>query len=942
MKINFNKLNNKPVPLPIPWYKRMFRKAQLGLALGETRTKKQPSLFEQEHTVGETKTEGGRTYTLEEGTPGKPRWHRKDEEQKETKPDKTGDKLSDAINQKLKKEEKEPEKPVTEEEPKPVKTEDVQKEPEKEKPEPARDDTYLPEGWDESTPGGMATNKDPVRGGIVDNEIVSGKWFVVPENEAIGTLEGFATRKDAFDALEAELKKLDTPDDLEEELRHEPELTAEEQSELFDELTGEEELTDEPDKEPEKKTRREYTDVGEKIGGAKKDIWAEKLKMGELLRREDFDFDELEKYPELAGKVIKKENFIPKTAEFAEEMRNRGYDADAAFLHTKIAAAIAAKPADDPLSVQQYIVGLDMVDKYLFRAKTVNEVLQNLSILDDMYFGYNIPADAQQKIIENDEALEEPGEKYRELSKEYNHAAWYVEEMDKLRRKTKEEFKDEYREKYDNYKSRMEEIEPELERLREHISKIQRETNEIRKQYKENVDLPMSTQNVLRSLGKRFDNLLKWRYMQGSDAFKANVKEAMMMDKDDWGWVGKRKTAPRGRVVDRIPKWEREVPEEVERKGEQVQKEMFKPDDLLDSYGIRGVEYGNYVDEESAKYHTQMAGLAFHDLSRVLGIDNQKISYNGRLAMAFGARGSGKAKAHYEPGRMVINMTKFAGGGSLAHEWGHFIDNVVAIVGYDKKKGFNSYLSDGSIGEHLPDKIKNAVTELNNTIRRGDIGTKEVVKPTDRYKTHYHRQIDADVGKMTPQEVYDKHVKNLDNHEQRVKKGIEGSGYYSGERKLKEFERVENKTQKERKKIATYIASKTNTPITLKSGVGKSHFVAASTAQGSYWAKDVELFARAFESYVEDELTNRGMKNTYLVSGTQKSPRGYLTFDSEVGKYTYSPEKQSDDDIPYSVYPQGEERERINNAMRNFIEALKEEDLFEKAIRVMAQNLNDN
>lgn len=62
-------------------------------------------------------------------------------------------------------------------------------------------DTSLPPGWTEATPGGLATNTDPVSGGIVDTEIASGKWFVIPEDSSLGKLEGFDSRAEAFKAL---------------------------------------------------------------------------------------------------------------------------------------------------------------------------------------------------------------------------------------------------------------------------------------------------------------------------------------------------------------------------------------------------------------------------------------------------------------------------------------------------------------------------------------------------------------------------------------------------------------------------------------------------------------------------------------------------------------------------------------------------------------------
>ncbi|NKF21567.1 PLxRFG domain-containing protein [Solimonas marina] len=72
-------------------------------------------------------------------------------------------------------------------------------------PEGAAEDNSLPDGWTESSPGRLATNQDPERGGIVDRAIKSGKWFVVPNRDGIGTLKGFATRAEALRALDKAL-----------------------------------------------------------------------------------------------------------------------------------------------------------------------------------------------------------------------------------------------------------------------------------------------------------------------------------------------------------------------------------------------------------------------------------------------------------------------------------------------------------------------------------------------------------------------------------------------------------------------------------------------------------------------------------------------------------------------------------------------------------------
>jgi hypothetical protein len=70
-------------------------------------------------------------------------------------------------------------------------------------------DTFLPAGWTEAAPGRIATSTDPITGGIVDKQMVSGEWFVIPENKALTKIEGFTSRDAAFEALAMALARLD-------------------------------------------------------------------------------------------------------------------------------------------------------------------------------------------------------------------------------------------------------------------------------------------------------------------------------------------------------------------------------------------------------------------------------------------------------------------------------------------------------------------------------------------------------------------------------------------------------------------------------------------------------------------------------------------------------------------------------------------------------------
>jgi len=116
------------------------------------------------------------------------------------------------------------------------------------------------------------------------------------------------------------------------------------------------------------------------------------------------------------------------------------------------------------------------------------------------------------------------------------------------------------------------------------------------------------------------------------------------------------------------------------RNGKDVGAEEFR-----DAFGFRGVEFGNWVDQTERQANVNAAYDALMDMATILGVSPRALSLNGELGFAFGSRGSGKAMAHYEPSKIVINLTKTKGAGSLAHEWWHAMDNY-----FSRKRGLDS------------------------------------------------------------------------------------------------------------------------------------------------------------------------------------------------------------------------------------------------------------
>lgn len=143
------------------------------------------------------------------------------------------------------------------------------------------------------------------------------------------------------------------------------------------------------------------------------------------------------------------------------------------------------------------------------------------------------------------------------------------------------------------------------------------------------------------------------------------------------------------------------------------------PEQFQDAFGFRGVQFGTFVEGTRRQADLNESYDALMDLAGVLGIPPKALSLNGELGLAFGARGHGgklAPKAHYELGQVVINLTKRAGSGSLAHEWLHGVDNYFSRKG-GNKNGFLSLMHNAPEGvrTELFEAFKNVVRAIKST-----------------------------------------------------------------------------------------------------------------------------------------------------------------------------------------------------------------------------------
>lgn len=179
------------------------------------------------------------------------------------------------------------------------------------------------------------------------------------------------------------------------------------------------------------------------------------------------------------------------------------------------------------------------------------------------------------------------------------------------------------------------------------------------------------------------------------------------------------------------------------RKGENVSPKKFS-----ETFGFRGVEFGNYVNNNERQTALNNAYDALMDLATILNLKPKAISLNGELGLAFGARGSGgknSASAHYERGKVVINLTKNKGAGSLAHEWLHALDNY-----FERMRGRNNefiserpakYTNKDGVDILRPEVLE-AWKNLTQIINKSDLANRSKNADKTRSKAYFGTMIE--------------------------------------------------------------------------------------------------------------------------------------------------------------------------------------------------------
>lgn len=368
----------------------------------------------------------------------------------------------------------------------------------------------------------------------------------------------------------------------------------------------------------------------------------------------------------------------------------------------------------------------------------------------------------------------------------------------------------------------------------------------------------------------------------------------------------------------------------VERIGVDRRTGDVDADQLRETFGFRGVNFGNWMNAADRQQHTNMAYDAFYDLADILGVPAKAMSLDGILGIAFGAQGKGGAAAHFVPGFNEINITKTTGAGSLAHEWGHALDHYFgsrAGVGRRDKPFLSEFvgrkymLKDSEVRPEVMAAFEEIVSKMEKVdVIRSPEEMEQMrqqrlessIKDVSKYLNLMRQSIKAENNPEAVQQ-FDALAEKIQNGErgEYVKLGRTKNFVGSNVNALRDIITNLGRAPDAQQFIWLDSAvsgiefakdmdkfSEVHKPQITQSTKYKKSAASLDKGKKDYYDTKLEMFARAFESYALDKLADREARNDYLTADWKRGQTSITEYDTEASMR----------------YPQGEERTAINEA----------------------------
>jgi hypothetical protein len=233
----------------------------------------------------------------------------------------------------------------------------------------------------------------------------------------------------------------------------------------------------------------------------------------------------------------------------------------------------------------------------------------------------------------------------------------------------------------------------------------------------------------------------------------------------------------------------------------------FDQEAVINHFDLKGFEYGNWLNQEDRYNYLMAVQIALFDLSKITGI--KKIGLGKLVGISFGARGSSKALAHFEASTNMINITRF-------HE----------------AKNFTDILGNPVFGNKTTDTVKSQLFVLS-----GGIGS---------LAHEYGHALDYIFGgyvEADPSGTY----RSLTN------------GWLTNDNPV--LGRPGTMRHMANSLIYYLMYDK---PDQYTAFYAKLKKAVKAKKLSEYWIRHSEMFARAFESYIQMKLRENGISNTFL------------------------------------------------------------------------------
>ncbi|MBA1218224.1 LPD1 domain-containing protein [Pseudomonas fulva] len=694
-------------------------------------------------------------------------------------------------------------------------------------------------------------------------------------------------------------------------------------------LQAQDELSDDPNS-----ANYRYQDTGY-ISGSRKELAAAAIKSardsGQMLRVTDIDFKALEENPRQARELIKKSNLFGQVD--WEGLQAGGMTPQAGYLVDRVYAAVAVMPSEDnPQARKSYALGIETLRTRLEQAKTVDDVTGTMKEIAGELLGTRLNAEESERytlLVAKGRELSAQRRGIEEANTALQNAMYTASAASSKAQHA-----------YDHRIKRGWKIEPEHEKsvadaaavydqakkawgdelaaTRDEISSLREQYNDVWQEQQAITDaaqarnLKSPEAQAWASLGERFIKATMYRKLRGADSFAGHVANAKAGDPPSWDWATKERAKPVKRASKKRITFTLKVVEQFERVGGRPVA-VASTRELERLCGFRAVQSGNWVlsDFVSAKWHVEQTAGAMQDMADVLGINEEYLGFGGRLAMAFGARGTGgkgAAVASYDPIERVINMTKMNGGGSLGHEVLHALDNILPSLLRGEEGTSGEYATINP--EVMPEgPIRTRMYELQDAMATGAVRLTETIKINPSARATAKFNLDGR-DNLRGVALAIKQAGSVEHAVMAVDDAF-------GEPKVKSLQKQKAQW---RTLAAAYYAPDDATEVTAATGIPVSDFYREALnldegVAGKYWSQPHEMAARAFQAYLEDRLAEQGRRNDYLSCLADN-------------KHHHFPELG----MPFKPYPEGDERVRINAAFDQLFKTLRDEKAFEKAM----------